>query len=73
MIGDPTKGTRAGPSKDIELGDSHSGEGLASVRDGLRRSIANSARRTAERKQEPAASVPAPLIPEPSIVKTIKR
>lgn len=50
MISDPTQGPPDGPTKDIDPGDSHSGEGLDSVRPGLARTLADSARRSASRQ-----------------------
>ena len=68
MTSDPTKGQRDGPSKDIDPGDSHSGEGLASVRPRLARTLADSAQRRQDKQSEALAScVPAetPAEPEP--------
>ena len=69
MISDPPKAGRDGPSKDIDPGDRHSGEGLASVRPPLARTLDASARRQAaalaerialeaEPEPEPAATYP---------------
>ena len=52
MISDPTKGQRDGPTKTIDPCDSHSGEGLASVRPLLARTLAESARRNNDRQME---------------------
>ena len=66
MTSDPTKGQRDGPSKDIDPGDSHSGEGLASVRPRLARTLADSARRSQDKQFESMAShVPAEAPPDP--------
>lgn len=74
MISDPSKGQRDGPSKDIDPGDSHSGEGLASVRPRLARTLADAARRSSDREMEamtsrtpnePPPEQDAPLPPRP--------
>lgn len=66
MTSDPTKGQRDGPSKDIDPGDSHSGEGLASVRPHLARTLADSARRSRDKQMEAMTSrTPGELPPEP--------
>ena len=64
MISDPTKGQRDGPSKDIDPGDSHSGEGLASVRPRLARTLADAARRSNDRQME-AMTSRTPMEPPP--------
>ena len=64
VLSDPTSGQRDGPSKDIDPGDSHSGEGLASVRPRLARTLAASALRSAD-KQRDAISSRTPLEPPP--------
>ena len=64
MISDPTKGQRDGPSKDIDPGDSHSGEGLASVRPRLARTLADAARRSKDRQLE-AMTSRTPMEPPP--------
>ena len=61
---DPSKGLREGPSKDIDPGDRHSGEGLASVRPPLARALADSALRTANNQLE-AMNSRIPPEPEP--------
>jgi hypothetical protein len=64
---DPPKGKRDGPSKDIDPGDSHSGEGLASVRPRLAKTLADSALRTSGRQQDPILSrTPLEPTPEPA-------
>ena len=66
MISDPTKGQRDGPTKAIDPGDSHSGEGLASVRPRLARTLADTARRTEDRQMEAMTSrTPNEAPPEP--------
>jgi hypothetical protein len=66
VISNPTKGHRDGPSKDIDPGDSHSGEGLASVRPGLARTLADSARRSKDKQMEGMTSrTPTEPPPEP--------
>ena len=64
MISDPTKGRRDGPTKDIDPGDSHSGEGLDSVRPRLARTLADSAQRSAIRQLD-AMTTRTPLEPAP--------
>jgi hypothetical protein len=70
---DPLKGARDGPSKDIDPGDSHSGEGLASVRPRLARTLADAARRSKDRQMEaitsrtPNEPPPEADAPEPEI------
>jgi hypothetical protein len=64
VISDPPRGRRDGPTKNIDPADSHSGEGLESVRPGLARSLAESARRSAN-KQPDAMSSRRPLEPSP--------
>jgi hypothetical protein len=71
VISDPTQGRRDGPTKDSDPGDSHSGEGLASVRPRLARTLADSAQRSATRQLdartplEPAPEQQAPDTPSP--------
>lgn len=60
MNSDPTKGTTAGPSKDIDPGDRHSGEGLASVRPRLARTLADSAQRSQDKQTEAMPSYSPP-------------
>jgi hypothetical protein len=63
----PPKGKRDGPSKDIDPGDSHSGEGLASVGPRLAKTLADSAVRTSGRQQDPILSrTPLEPTPEPA-------
>ncbi len=65
MISDPTRGQRDGPTKDSDPGDSHSGEGLESVRPGLARKLADSARRSQDKQMEAMTSrTPAETAPE---------
>ena len=66
LISDPTKDQRDGPTKAIDPADSHSGEGLASVRPRLARTLADSALRSQDRQIE-AMTSPAPIEtpPEP--------
>jgi hypothetical protein len=66
LTSDPTKGQRDGPSNDIDPGDSHSGEGLASVRPRLARTLADAALRSKDKGLESmTARVPAETPPEP--------
>jgi hypothetical protein len=66
LISDPTSGQRDGPTRDTDPGDSHSGEGLASVRPRLERTLADVARRSKDRQIEAMASrAPAETPPEP--------
>lgn len=71
MTSDPTKGQRDGPSNDIDPGDSHTGEGLASVRPRLARTLADSAMRSKDRQVEamisrtPGEPPPEPDAPQP--------
>lgn len=65
MIGDPTQSQRDGPSKNIDPGDSHSGEGLASVRPRLARTLADSAQRSAIRQMDASSRDPLEPPPEP--------
>lgn len=71
MTSDPSKAVTDGPAKDIDPGDRHSGEGLASVRPPLARTLDASARRQAdalaarialeaEPESEPAGTDPLP-------------
>lgn len=65
MISDPTSGQADGP-KDIDPGDSHSGEGLESVRPRLARTLADSAQRSASKQLDAMTScTPAEPAPEP--------
>ena len=64
MSSDPPTGKREGPAKDIDPGDSHSGEGLASLRPRLARTLADSAMRRADRQLE-AMTSRTPLEPPP--------
>jgi hypothetical protein len=57
-------GKRDGPSKDIDPGDSHSGEGLASVRPRLARTLQETALLNTD-KQVDAMSSRIPLEPSP--------
>lgn len=65
MISDPPKGQRDGPTKAIDPGDSHSGEGLASVRPRLARTLADSARRSKDKQMEAMTRTPNEPPPEP--------
>ena len=66
LISDPTRGQRDGPTKAIDPGDSHSGEGLASVRPRLARTLADAARRNKDRQMEAMISrTPIETPPEP--------
>lgn len=65
MISDPTRGQRDGPSKDIDPGDRHTGEGLASVRPRLARTLADSARRSRDKQVEAMTRTPSEPPPEP--------
>lgn len=56
---------REGPSRDVDPGDSHSGEGLASVRPRLARTLADSALRSADRQLEASSRTPQEPAPEP--------
>lgn len=68
MISDPPQGQRDGPSKNIDPGDSHSGEGLASVRPRLARTLADSAQRNANRQMDAMTSrTPLEPPPEPDV------
>ena len=68
MLSDPTSGQRDGPSKDIDPGDSHSGEGLASVRPQLARTLAASALRSADKQRDAMSSrTPSEPPPEPEV------
>jgi hypothetical protein len=64
VISDPTNGRRDGPSKSIDPGDSHSGEGLDSMRPRLARTLADSAQRSANKPLD-AMSSRTPLEPAP--------
>lgn len=64
MTSDPSQGARDDPSNDIDPADSHSGEGLASVRPALARTLADSALRTANRQLD-AMTTRTPLEPPP--------
>jgi len=59
---DPTRGQGDGPSTDTDPGDSHSGEGLASVRPRLARTLADSAKRDHDKALE---AIAASVLPEP--------
>ena len=52
MTNDPAKAKRDGPANDTDPGDSHSGEGLASVRPRLARTLADSDRRRQDKQME---------------------
>lgn len=60
VISDPTQGRRDGPTKDIDPGDSHSGEGLDSVRPRLARTLADSAQRSANKQFDAMTSCTPP-------------
>ena len=64
MISDPFQGQRDGPSNNVDPGDRHSGEGLASVRPRLARTLADSAQHNASRQME-AMTTRTPLEPPP--------
>ena len=64
MISDPFQGHTDGPSNNVDPGDRHSGEGLASVRPRLARTLADSAQRNATRQME-AMTTRTPLEPSP--------
>lgn len=64
MTSDPPKVPRDGPSKDSDPADRHSGEGLASVRPRLARTLADSALRTIGRQPD---AMTAPIAPEPAV------
>jgi hypothetical protein len=67
----PARGKRDGPSKDIDPGDSHSGEGLASVRPRLARTLQQSEILNAERRNEAmSGGIPTEPAPEPEGVQT---
>lgn len=63
VISDPSQGRRDGPTKDIDPGDSHSGEGLDSVRPPLARTLAASAQRSASKQLDAMSSC---IPPEPA-------
>ena len=66
MTSDPPKAEKNGPSTEVDPGDRHSGEGLASVRPRLQRTLAESARRNSDRQSEVIASrLPDEPVPEP--------
>jgi hypothetical protein len=66
VISDPTRGQRDGPTKDSDPGDSHSGEGLESVRPRLARTLADSARRSQDKQAEAMTSrIPNETSPDP--------
>ena len=66
MISDPTTGQKDGPTKAIDPGDSHSGEGLASVRPRLARTLADAERQNRDRQMEAMTSrTPIETPPEP--------
>jgi hypothetical protein len=67
----PASGKRDGPSKDIDPGDSHSGEGLASVRPRLARTLQQSEILNAERSKDVMSDgIPPEPAPEPEEVQT---
>lgn len=66
MTSDPSQGASDDPSNQVDPADSHSGEGLASVRPRLARTLADSALRTADRQRDAmttATSFEAPPAP----------
>ena len=69
MISDPSQAGSEGLSKDIDPGDRHSGEGLASVGPALARTLDASARRQADalaaRIWQDADPAPEPAANEP--------
>jgi len=70
LTSDPSKGQQDGQSKDIDPADSHSGEGLASVRPRLARTLADAAQRNQDKELETIpSSIPSgtPSEPEPEI------
>jgi hypothetical protein len=62
VISNPPQDQRDGPSKDTDPGDSHSGEGVASVRPRLARTLADAALLNPGQQADAMA---APLPPEP--------
>ena len=75
MTSDPAPGAREGPTPAVDPADSHSGEGVASVRPRLARTLAESALRSADRQldamsarmpPEPPPEPDAPLPPPPA-------
>ena len=68
MTIDPPKLERDGPSKDSDPGDTHSGEGLATVRSLLARTLADAELLNPDRQSEemtvPASPEP-PVLPQP--------
>ncbi len=66
MTSDPSRGAREGPSDDVDPADRHSGEGLASMRPRLARTLADSATRTASRQPDAMTTCTSPQAPPES-------